>query len=239
MNKDECVVCRDKFSLRVRKPIHCPYCQFCCCMSCFKQYMLSSASEPACMECKVQFSYEFMIATLPLTFWHNDYKDFRKNLLLAKEESLLPDTQGCVVRIKRKDAFYQHVKEVRAEIDRMFQHYNRLLARMNQMTDLVHQERRGQVDIPDDHPFFLSGRDEKKTDGGFVELFYMPEGDRSRWIVGGLYNHVTSELPGLDLRSASVTGQYLLARNLRLTAEYTMDLENTAHKMTVGFVAAF
>lgn len=178
MNKDECVVCRDKFSLRVRKPIHCPYCQFCCCMSCFKQYLLSSASEPACMECKVQFSYEFMIATLPLTFWHNDYKDFRKNLLLAKEESLLPDTQGCVVRIKRKDAFYQHVKEVRAEIDRMFQHYNRLLARMNQMTDLVHQERRGQVEIPDDHPFFLYFNDDhtpmKDAEGA---LLCMKDGD--------------------------------------------------------------
>lgn len=172
MSKEECVVCRDRFSLRVRKPITCPYCQFCCCMSCFKQYLLSTASDPACMDCKVQFSYEFLISVLPLTFWHNDYKEFRKELLLAKEESLLPETQGCVVRIKRKDAFYRHVKAVRAEIDRMFQHYNRLLARMNQMTELTHQERRGQVEIPDDHPYFLFFNDDHTPmlDGDGVPL---------------------------------------------------------------------
>ena len=91
----------------------------------------------------------------------------------------------------------------------------------------------------DDHPYFLPGRDEATTDGGFAELLYMPEGDRSRWYVGGLYNHVTSDLAGLEVRSATLTGGYLLARNLRLMAEYTMDLENTAHKLTAGIVAAF
>lgn len=91
----------------------------------------------------------------------------------------------------------------------------------------------------DDHPYFLSPRRESTTDGGFAELLYMPEDDRSRWYVGALYNHVTSDLAGLDYRTASLTGGYLLGRNLRLMAEYGLDLENTAHRMTVGIVAAF
>lgn len=151
----ECIVCRDRYSIRIRKPIDCPYCQFSCCMSCFKQYLLSTASEPACMSCKVQFSYEFLIEKLPPVFWHREYKNFRKDLLLSKEESLLPETQNCVVRIKRKEALYKHVRQVRSEIDKMFQVYNRLMTRLGQMNEMVHQERNGQIDIPDDHPYFL------------------------------------------------------------------------------------
>lgn len=156
----ECLVCRDKFSLRTRKPVDCPYCQFTCCMSCFKQYLLSIASEPACMSCKVQFSYDFLIEQLPPTFWHREYKNFRKNLLLSKEESLLPETQTCITRIRRKDEFYKHVKSVRAEIDKMFQYYNKLMGRLGNMNEMVHQERSGQIEIPDDHPYFLFFHDD-------------------------------------------------------------------------------
>lgn len=91
----------------------------------------------------------------------------------------------------------------------------------------------------DDHPYFLPARHEANTDGGFAELLYMPDGDRSRWYLGALYNHVTSELAIPEVRGATLTGGYLLGRNLRLLAEYTLDLENTANKMTVGFTAAF
>lgn len=159
-NHEECVVCRDKYSLRTRKPITCCYCQFSCCMSCFKQYLLSIASEPACMSCKVQFTYEFLIENLPSTFWHREYKDFRKDLLISKEESLLPDTQNCVVRIKRKDEFYKHVKCVRKELDQLFHYYNKLTNRMTQMNEMIHQERTGQIEIPDDHPYFLYFHDD-------------------------------------------------------------------------------
>lgn len=118
------------------------------------------ASEPACMSCKVQFQYDFLIENLPITFWHSEYKNFRKSLLLSKEESLLPETQNCVVRIKRKDAFYQHVKAFRAEIDKMFQHYNKLMGRMTQMSEMITRERQGREEIPDDHPFFLYFNDD-------------------------------------------------------------------------------
>lgn len=152
---DECLVCRDKYSLRIRKPIDCPYCQFTCCMSCFKMYILSMASEPACMGCKVQFSYDFLIENLPSTFWHREYKDFRKNILLSREESFLPETQNCIVRIKRKESFYKHLRSFKSDLDKMYQYYNKLMGRWSQMSEMVHQERTGQIDIPDDHPYFI------------------------------------------------------------------------------------
>lgn len=173
---DECLVCRDTYSARIRKPVGCPYCQFVCCMNCFKQYLLSLASEPACMSCKVQFSYEFLIEKLPPTFWHREYKNFRKNILLSREESLLPETQSCIIRIKRKEAFYKHIKSFKTELDKMFQHYNKLIGRMSHMSEMVHQERTGQIEIPDDHPYFLYFHDDNtpmKNENG--ELLCMME----------------------------------------------------------------
>lgn len=168
-NPNECIVCRDEYSKRLRKPIQCPYCQFSCCMTCFRQYLVTLASEPACMSCKVQFSYEFLHEKLPITFWHGEYKDFRKTLLVSREESLLPDTQNCITRIHRKDQFYRHVRAFRSEIDKMLVYYNKLVTRNGQMTEMVIQERNGELEIPDDHPYFLYFNDDNtlmKNDKG-------------------------------------------------------------------------
>lgn len=175
-NKNECLICREKYSLRVRKPIDCPYCQFTCCMNCFKQYLLSIASDPACMSCKVQFSYDFMIENLPPTFWHREYKNFRKNLLLSREESMLPETQNCIMRIKRKDEFYKNMKAFKVEMDKMYQYYCKMIGRMHQMSDMVQQEMVGQIEIPDDHPYFLYFNDDNTPmKNGKGELLCMME----------------------------------------------------------------
>lgn len=91
----------------------------------------------------------------------------------------------------------------------------------------------------DDHPFFVAARDEKETSGGFAEVIYSPEGDRSRWVAAALYNFVTSDISGLETNTVSLTGTYLLSRNLRLMGEYAYDLEGKANKLTTGIVAAF
>lgn len=152
---EECPVCRDKYSIRIRKPILCPYCKFKCCLSCFRQYLLTSLTEPVCMSCKVQFNYEFLLEQLPTTFWHREYKEFRKEMLLSREESLLPETQNCIMRIRQKEGLYKHVRAYRAKIDKMYRNYNRMMDRVNQMNDLIYQEKTGRIEIPEDHPFFL------------------------------------------------------------------------------------
>jgi len=151
----ECLVCRETFSLRIRKPICCPQCKFVCCLSCFRQFLLTSVTEPACMSCKVQHNYDFLLEHLPGVFWHREYKDFRKNLLLSREESLLPDTQDCVVRINMRNNFFQYMEQYRKKLLRMQRHYARMTDRCNQMTELINQEKHGTMDIPNDHPLFL------------------------------------------------------------------------------------
>jgi hypothetical protein len=91
----------------------------------------------------------------------------------------------------------------------------------------------------DDNPYFTQPTTKVNMDGAFAELIYSPDGDKSDWYGVAIYNWVNSKTPGLTYQSATVSGHYMLARNLRLVGEYTYDIEHTANRISVGFVAAF
>jgi hypothetical protein len=100
----------------------------------------------------------------------------------------------------------------------------------------------------DDNPLYtgVKPKDEIETKGGLAEVIFAPNGDKSRWLLIGLYNKVTSnindKLPGqspIEYESVGLTGTYLLGRNLRIMAEYNRDLEFEKNRFTIGFVSAF
>jgi len=138
-----CVVCCDEFSVRRRRPIECPHCRFVCCVACYRQYILSSVTEPSCMSCRVQMGYEFLIEHLPTTFWNREYKEFRKNMLLAREESLLPETQDIVIKIHKKDNYYRFIDTYRARISRMQRRLSAMMYQWRQMCMAIDRERNG------------------------------------------------------------------------------------------------
>jgi hypothetical protein len=92
----------------------------------------------------------------------------------------------------------------------------------------------------DKNPFFLSaGATAIKSHGGFAQLMYAPNFDRSDWYLFLLYNNVRSDLEELKYHSMTGNFSYLLARNFKLMGEYTYDIERDRHRLTVGFVSAF
>ena len=92
----------------------------------------------------------------------------------------------------------------------------------------------------DSDPFFLAGKDSAfKTRGGFLQLAFSPELDRSTWYLFLLYNRVSSDDAALDYHSVAGNFSYILARNLKIMGEYAYDLERKSHAVTVGFVTAF
>jgi hypothetical protein len=94
------------------------------------------------------------------------------------------------------------------------------------------------VERRDKNPSFVpSPEADVESRGGFGELIFVPEGDQSRFYLTGLYNWVQSAGGKYHTLAGSVS--YLLARNLRLTGEYTYDFQASAHRVTVGFVSAF
>jgi len=91
----------------------------------------------------------------------------------------------------------------------------------------------------DDNPYFVSTTGRQETRGGFAEVIVTPEGDMSRVYGVLLYNLVRSDASALDYQSISGHIGYLLRRNIRLTGEYSYDIDLKAHGLTGGIVMAF
>jgi len=93
----------------------------------------------------------------------------------------------------------------------------------------------------DDNPNFMiaSLATDVDTKGGFVELLFMPEGERSRWYAAGLYNVVDSDINSDDYETITAHYGYLVRTNIRLIVENTYDILNEENRLVAGFVCAF
>jgi hypothetical protein len=79
-----------------------------------------------------------------------------------------------------------------------------------------------------------------RTNGGFAEIIYSPNGDRSKWYLTGLFNFVESDSDDLDYSSATLHAGYLLRRNMRIVGEYTRQLgANSFGRVNAGVITAF
>jgi hypothetical protein len=77
------------------------------------------------------------------------------------------------------------------------------------------------------------------TRGTVVEVIYSPKLDKSRYFITILYNQVDSDLISLNYKTLSLSSTYLLARNLRLTAEYGRDLKEDKNRFIIGLISGF
>jgi hypothetical protein len=92
----------------------------------------------------------------------------------------------------------------------------------------------------DDDPFFTGAPvDDLVTDGGFVELHFHPGGQDGRWIWSALYNRVDSDDETAVVDAASITMNYLVARNVRFLVEVAQDMEADATEASAGLIVAF
>ncbi|GAB4378818.1 MAG: hypothetical protein Kow0042_27600 [Calditrichia bacterium] len=91
----------------------------------------------------------------------------------------------------------------------------------------------------DSRPYFNRKLQDIKTGGVIAELVFAPQKDRSRYYLTALYNRIDSDLDEFDYETATVSATYLVARNLRLSAEYTRDLLSDGNRFAIGLVSAF
>jgi len=103
----------------------------------------------------------------------------------------------------------------------------------------------------DSDPLLDGSQKDVETDGAIVELTILPKGDESRHVFTVLYNQIDCDLDEADIgdhrgtvgfynqESLTFGATYLMARNLRLLAEFTSDIENETSRFTLGTVAAF
>jgi len=91
----------------------------------------------------------------------------------------------------------------------------------------------------DDNIWITTEAEKAKGRGVVVEAIYAPQLDKSRYLFTVLYNQINHDYDIYDYETATLSATYLLARNLRLIAEYTRDLNKDTNRFTLGTVTAF
>lgn len=110
---DICSICCDKFNKSINTKIICPIstCNLEACKKCIRTYILNTAHDPHCMNCKMPYDDDFLFDNLNKTFITGTYKSHRKENLFQREKSRMPETMELAEKEKlARDEEKQAVK---------------------------------------------------------------------------------------------------------------------------------
>ena len=117
----DCSICCETFNLQNHKKVSCPFCDFEICRSCTQRYLLDTANDPHCMNCKHVWNREFVDKSCTKVFRNKDLKKHRENVLLEREKSYLPETQEFAKRVLQRRSLAERMDEIRQEIQKQRQ----------------------------------------------------------------------------------------------------------------------
>lgn len=101
-----CSICDEKLNKSTHKPIVCKGCDegIIACKTCVKKYMLTSITLlPQCMNCRTEWSDEFIAESIDRTFISGEYKKHLKEVVLEREMSKMPATMPIAEKQKKID----------------------------------------------------------------------------------------------------------------------------------------
>ena len=118
-----CPVCCEAYTRVARAELACPGCAYGACVRCVQAYLLSSSSDPCCMNCRCYWRRAFLDERLTSTWRNGPLKKHRELVLLDRERSLLPAAQPAVTAEAMARQLLQRrrdlVHEIRACRDRL------------------------------------------------------------------------------------------------------------------------
>jgi len=98
-----CNVCCSKYNHQKHKQVTCAFCDFDACRECIQKYLLSTTENPHCMSCKHPHDRAFVDSFCTKRFRNVEYKNHRENILFERELARMPETQGYVKYIKKRN----------------------------------------------------------------------------------------------------------------------------------------
>lgn len=110
---DNCVICCK--NVIMSSQVTCSYCNFSCCRSCIKTYLLESKNiNPHCMnpECGKNWTHEFLAENTNLNFHNKEYREHCSRIIMEMERSLLPGTQELAIRHKNRQKYNDEISEL-------------------------------------------------------------------------------------------------------------------------------
>ena len=118
MAMNECAVCCETYNKSLHKEVICPFgdCNYSCCKTCVRTYLLDTTALPHCMNCKKSLEDKFLVDNLNRSFCDKEYKEHRRTLLMERELSKLPETMVVAERYKRAAVELKKAEDMNAEI---------------------------------------------------------------------------------------------------------------------------
>lgn len=99
--------------------IDCDGCALKACKECCERYLLESHEDPHCMGCRMGWNRVFLVGQFSKTFVTKHLKNHREDVLLDREKSLLPSSQGYVDRYLHEKEIQKTKGEIREEIKKL------------------------------------------------------------------------------------------------------------------------
>ena len=125
---DTCFTCCETYNKSTKCQVTCNFddCNYSSCKGCVRTYLLNSTNDPHCMNCKKQWNENFVIQSLNRSFIDNDYKKHRKELLVDREISKLPETMNDAEKYKKIQIENERIKEINEKMSEIRKQLNEL-----------------------------------------------------------------------------------------------------------------
>lgn len=118
-----CSVCCDAYTPKIRTKVCCPGCSYEACVRCVKRFLLTTFSDPNCMNCGLYWNRSFIDEITSASWRNGELRRHRERTLFDRERSLLPATQPAVqlavVRARRAAHRRELTQELRTLRARM------------------------------------------------------------------------------------------------------------------------
>jgi hypothetical protein len=89
---ESCFICIEPFNKTTRALVKC-ICNYQCCRTCVKYYILNNPQDPHCMNCKVSWDRKFITDNFEAKFINIELKEYRENVLFERELGMMLQTQ--------------------------------------------------------------------------------------------------------------------------------------------------
>ena len=142
----ECGVCCEKINQSTHSRITCEYgdCNYSdACKACVRHYLLNTAQDPHCMNCKKVWSQKFLVEQLNKSYISKDYKDHKKQFLLEREISKLPESMEAAEKYKHISYEEEKMKAYTTAINKLRHEIYLLSQEQNQCSVNIFNIKRG------------------------------------------------------------------------------------------------
>lgn len=116
MEETDCSVCCEKYTVQLRKPVTCPFCEYKACSICIKKYLTSGTLDAHCMGCRRSWNDEFLDINFTRAFRTGAYKKHREEILVERELAILPSRQPRVEAKIKVRAIENDLREINKQL---------------------------------------------------------------------------------------------------------------------------